>query len=192
MLTPWLNILDVCSTGTRELGPGNRYAIWVQGCPFNCKNCITPEGIPVRVNKIIPIARLAENIIDSPHIEGITISGGEPFLQAAGLSQLLAVVHAKRPELTIILFSGFRLAELDWMEAKELLSMVDVLIDGRYLEKLNDNKGLRGSSNQKIHFLTERLTAFKDYFLERTRNVEVHVYPDRQVTIGVPSRDIIL
>lgn len=102
-----INILDVERYGTRSLGPGLRYAIWTQGCPFNCPKCATPEGRPVVAAKIIETDSLAEDIICNDAISGITISGGEPFLQAASVATLLKKVKESRPELTVIIFTGF-------------------------------------------------------------------------------------
>ncbi len=187
-----INILDLCETGTMELGPGYRFVIWVQGCPFNCKGCASPEGIPITLNKMMSIEEIACAICSNKEITGITISGGEPFMQASKLVGLLDMVKAARPDLDIIVFSGFRLEELVWPEAEALLCRIDVLIDGLYVAKLNDNRGLRGSSNQRIHHITPRWKAHHHYFEEKERNVEVHVYKDFQVIIGVPNKDVVL
>jgi anaerobic ribonucleoside-triphosphate reductase activating protein len=184
----YINILDLCETGTNELGPGLRYVIWVQGCPFNCKGCITPDGIPIVENNLLEINQIISAICANRKITGITISGGEPFLQASKLVKILSAVKSIRPELDIIVFSGFNLNDLDWIEAKELLQLIDVLIDGKYIDKLNDNKGLRGSSNQKVHYLTDRLKKHQNYFEERQRSIEVHVFNDHQTLIGVPNK----
>jgi anaerobic ribonucleoside-triphosphate reductase activating protein len=188
----YINILDLCETGTRELGPGNRYVIWVQGCPFNCKGCITPEGIPIVKNNLIEIDHIISAICQNDRITGITISGGEPFMQASRLVRILKAVKSIRPELDVVMFSGFVLKELDWIEAMELLELIDVLIDGKYVEKLNDNKGLRGSSNQRVNYITERLKNHKGYFEERERSVEIHVYNHYQTVIGVPNKVLIV
>lgn len=191
-MTDYINILDLCETGTMELGPGLRYVIWVQGCPFSCKGCITPDGIPFVAKNLIKINKIASSIKNSEHITGITISGGEPFMQASKLSDILKMVKETRPELDVIVFTGFKLKELDWKEAKALLNQIDVLIDGKYVEALNDNMGLRGSSNQKIHYLTNKLSNHKKYFEKRYRNIEVHVYESHQKIIGVPNKSLIL
>jgi len=190
-MAEYINILDLCETGTRELGPGNRYVIWVQGCPFNCKGCITPDGIAIVENNLVDLNKLISSICANKKITGITISGGEPFMQASKLVKILKAVKEIRPNLDVVVFSGFKLKELDWPEAIELLELLDVLIEGKYIEKLNDNKGLRGSSNQKINYLTERLKLHKYYFEERKRSVEVHIYNHYQTTIGVPNKAII-
>lgn len=189
-MAEYINILDLCETGTKELGPGNRYVIWVQGCPFNCKGCVTPEGIPIVENNLVEINQIIFAICANERITGITISGGEPFMQASKLVKILTAVKTIRPELDVVVFSGFKLKDLDWIEAKEFLELIDVLIDGKYIEKLNDNIGLRGSSNQNVNYLTEKLKQHKHYFEERERSIEIHVYNQHQTIIGVPNRAV--
>lgn len=190
MTRDYLNILNLCEHGTKELGPGLRYGIWVQGCPFRCKGCITPEGLEIKANQIIPINQIVENILEKHSISGITISGGEPFMQASALATLIKAVRDSKPDLSVIVFTGFNRGQLDWPEAKELMSYTDVLIDGKYVESLNDNIGLRGSSNQDIHFLTDRLKPYEQYFHSRIRSIEVHMFNTHQRVIGIPNREI--
>jgi len=185
-----INILDLCENGTKELGPGNRYVIWVQGCPFNCKGCVTPEGIPIVENNLVEINQIIFAICANKKITGITISGGEPFMQASKLVKILVAVKTIRPELDVVVFSGFKLKELDWLEAKEFIELIDVLIDGKYIERLNDNRGLRGSSNQQVNYLTEKLKHHKHYFEDRERSIEIHVYNQHQTIIGVPNKAV--
>lgn len=191
-MAEYINILDLCESGTKELGPGNRYVIWVQGCPFNCKGCVTPEGIPIVENNLVDFNQIISAICANEKITGITISGGEPFMQASKLVKILTAVKTIRPELDVVVFSGFKLIELDWTEAKELLKFIDVLIDGKYIEPLNDNKGLRGSSNQRVNYLTQKLKHHKHYFEERVRSIEVHVYDEHQTIIGVPNKQVVI
>lgn len=186
----FINLLDLCETGTRTLGPGNRYAIWVQGCPFNCKNCTTPEGIPIVPNQLIDIKYIATSICNNENIDGITISGGEPFLQASKLIKILKEVKKKRPELTVIIYTGFKFKNLDWQEAQSLITQIDLLIDGQYVEKLNNNKGLRGSTNQNFIFLTERIKTNKEYFLNEVRNIEIHIDKKQKTIIGIPNHQL--
>jgi len=185
-----LNVLHICETGTTQLGPGLRYCLWVQGCPFNCKGCTTPEGIPIVPNQLISIESIYTSIISNNNISGITISGGEPFLQASKLSILLESVLKNRPELNIIIYTGFKRSQLNWQEALKMLKYIDVLIDGHYIKKYDDNKGLRGSSNQKIHHLTERLIEHQNYFENRERSLDVFVQNGQAVLIGIPNQNI--
>ena len=82
-----LNVAEICPA-TRTLGPGQRFVIWVQGCCFNCRGCISPDWIPQKQANLVDPVRLANYILSIPSTEGLTISGGEPMLQAAALSEL--------------------------------------------------------------------------------------------------------
>lgn len=187
-----LNIAQICPA-THALGPGKRFVIWVQGCPFNCPACIAPDWIPIKAAGIVSVQDLARRIIASEGLEGITISGGEPALQASGLARLLHDVKAQKPDLSAISFSGFTLEQLKKKAATdagvaEFLNHLDVLIDGLYVKDLNDGLGLRGSSNQCIHFLTDRYTALKNSFESGLRQVEVHLLKNELLMVGVPTR----
>lgn len=185
-----LCIHDLCRTGTTTLGPGVRYVIWTQGCPFHCDGCITPKSQPFSNEKTVLVSELAKDILSRPQIEGITISGGEPFLQATALSNLLDIILEGRPELTILSYTGYQIEQLSWPEAKRLLSKLDLLIDGAYNKRLNDNKGIRGSSNQRFYYLTSRLEPWKDEMEQGKRKVELHLGDGKITGIGVPSNDM--
>lgn len=185
-----INILDINEAGSYALGPGLRYCIWVQGCPFNCKGCATPEGIPIVPKQLIPISKIIQSILDKRQITGITISGGEPFLQASKLTLLLKEVLKERSELNTIIFTGFKKSNLDWPEAQTLLSYTDVLIDGLYIDRKNDGKGLRGSSNQQIHFLSNKLIDYRTQFESEPQRIEVFVKQLEATFVGIPNAQI--
>lgn len=185
---PLLNVAAICRK-TRALGPGVRSVVWVQGCPFRCRGCIAPEWIPLRPARLVSPEDLA-NELPLAEVDGLTFSGGEPMLQAAGLARLAQLARQVRPNLSIICYTGFTLEELTcqppYPGVTDLLQQTDVLIDGLYVEELNDDRGLRGSSNQRIHFLTDRL---KGEDLEScVRRVEVHVQEEYVLLVGIPSR----
>ena len=174
--------------GTDALGPGKRFAMWVQGCPFSCKGCIAPDWIPIKAANQFDPHYFADLIMKIPGLDGITISGGEPMLQAQALAEMLERVHAQS-DLNVIVFSGFRYETL--LESPPnpfvpvFLKHIDVLIDGLYVEKLNNGKGLRGSTNQRFHFLTPRLKDFD--FASLPRKVEVYLYEGEAFLVGVPN-----
>ena len=133
---------------------------------------------------------LANTISTTSFIDGITISGGEPFLQAKALTELTDLVKVLKPELDIIVFTGNRLETLTDHDSLSFLKNIDLLIDGEYIPELDNNKGLRGSCNQKFHFLTERLAAFRNELEQDARKSEVHWADENRremVIIGIPS-----
>ncbi|NEP85216.1 MAG: radical SAM protein [Okeania sp. SIO3C4] len=185
-----LNIAEICSA-TRTLGPGQRFAIWVQGCCFNCNGCVSPKWIPQKQATLIDPQKLAETILSLPDIEGVTVSGGEPMLQAIALRELFIYLRQHR-NISIICFTGFTLQQLQAKSdpaINHLLTLIDVLIDGQYIQKLNDNKGWRGSSNQVVHFLSPRHLSEANLFVERKRDVEIHLRNDSALMVGVPAHD---
>lgn len=186
-----LNIAQICPE-TYVLGPGKRFVIWVQGCPFNCKGCVALNWIPIEEAEVVPIDYLVERVTGIEELEGLTISGGEPLLQAEGLAALIRRVRSARPAASAIAFSGFTIEQLQRKALLEpgisdFLNQLDVLIDGLYREDLNDEQGMRGSSNQRVHFLTDRYEKLKEEFEGRPRQVEVHLLKNEMLMVGVPS-----
>lgn len=177
---------------TRALGPGKRFAIWAQGCPRSCFKCASPELQPTGEGKSVDVETFADMIVQTPEINGITISGGEPMMQADALEALLDAVSRERPELTVILFTGFRIEDLQSQRHRALLRHVDVLIDGEYVDSLNDDIGLRGSSNQRILFLTPRLLEYREQIERGRRKREMHMLNELELlTIGIADRVVI-
>ena len=140
-------------------GPGKRAVVWVQGCTLNCPGCFNPQTHPAMVGKEWPVDRLVKTIAGSKSgIEGLTISGGEPLQQLRPLVELTRKVKTQTG-LSILLFSGFTWEEIHRIpEIDRLLENLDVLIAGRYLAGQRLARGLIGSSNKTVHFLTGRYT----------------------------------
>lgn len=139
------------------LGPGTRLALWVAGCPLRCRQCITPELWSPDKGKPIAEDTLLQHILNlSIHLDGITLSGGEPFAQAKSLSLLLKNLKQVRPEWNYLVFSGFPLSHLEQQkEMKALLHYVDILVAGAFIPELQQPHALAASSNQQVHYLTE-------------------------------------
>jgi anaerobic ribonucleoside-triphosphate reductase activating protein len=187
---PLLNIAKIAKS-TTNLGPGNRSVVWVMGCPHHCTGCIAPEWLPFEINRLISPTNLAQELLSSATVTGITFSGGEPMAQAAGLAAVVRLIKAQR-DVDIICFSGYRHEQLMNNPPNEgvydLLGQIDVLIDGLYIRSMNDGKGLRGSSNQRIIHLTNKL---KTHSLETcSRKVEVNIDHGQINMIGIPSHSM--
>jgi anaerobic ribonucleoside-triphosphate reductase activating protein len=186
-LDPLLINLAAFQPETQALGPGKRVAIWVQGCPFHCKGCIAQDWIPTQPANLITPVDLANIILTIPDLEGITISGGEPMLQAQALNLLLDIIFDKR-DLGVICFTGFKVEQLQHSPpnvfVNPFLSNIDLLIDGLYVESLNNGKGLRGSTNQRFHHLTKRYSSIN--FDNQPRKMEVLINESEAFVIGVP------
>lgn len=185
--TDVINVAATCSA-TRALGPSLRSVVWVQGCPFHCPGCIAPDWIPLKPARLVSINDLADELLSDVNIEGITISGGEPMLQAAGLARLCSLIRSKK-DLDIICFTGFRYEQLlnspPGPGVDTLFGQIDLLIDGPYIERLNNNRGLRGSSNQRFIFLSDRLKSFD--LASHPRKAEIHLMDGSVQMVGIPS-----
>ena len=141
------------------LGPGNRAVIWVQGCAFRCPGCLVPESWNAKGGFDVPLEELVDWVVQQSDIEGITLSGGEPFNQAAALVQLLERLRQRAPELSVMSYTGYTHRWLYRHGTKDqlrLLERLDILVDGRYQRELHADLLWRGSRNQRIHVLTER------------------------------------
>jgi len=175
-------------TDTRALGPGVRSVVWFQGCPFRCQGCFSTDWIPDIPNLLVEAGALAHELVSST-CEGVTISGGEPFHQSHGLLELIEHIKRIEPNYSIILYTGFTKAQLErshhaGIHAK-IIALADVLIDGLYHEKSNDNAGLRGSTNQVVHDLSGR---YADYNFHTGQRRQEYVIKESTVQIvGLPD-----
>jgi anaerobic ribonucleoside-triphosphate reductase activating protein len=131
-------------------GPGLRIVIWTQGCFHNCEGCHNPAthdpngGIAENVENIIGF------INNSKLQRGITLSGGEPFLQAR---QLMPIVDAAIEKgMNVWIYSGYTYEQLMEDDTKKaLLEKADILVDGPFVLALKDTRlAFKGSKNQRI------------------------------------------
>ena len=111
-----LYLADVVKNTAVE-GPFNRYAIWVQGCPFRCKGCCNPHFLEFHTQNSYTVEQIVQDIQTQSDIEGITLLGGEPFAQASALALLAQAVHALG--LGVIVFSGYTLAQLQHQKSAQ-------------------------------------------------------------------------
>ena len=167
---------------TKVLGPFSRFGLWVQGCPFNCKNCMTPDSISLDGGVEIEVEKLAEYILSFDN-EGITISGGEPFLQSESLIEMLKIIKSKK-NLGVIVYTGYLFEDI---KKNPLIEFIDILIDGPYVDELNDGIAFRGSSNQRVFFLTDRYKKFEYKYFEKKREIEIIADINFQI-IGIPTK----
>lgn len=145
-----------------ENGVGVRVSLFVSGCRNHCGNCFSPQTWSFSYGEPFTEATEREILeaLSPSHIAGLTVLGGEPFEpeNQRALLPFLRKVRAAYPEKNIWAFSGFTYEELltegsyPRCEAtEELLSLLDVLVDGRFVEALKDiSLRFRGSSNQRL------------------------------------------
>jgi len=170
---------------TQSLGPYNRFAIWVQGCLKRCPGCISKESQPLDGGYKAETEDLTASIVSTPDIEGITISGGEPFLQSDALVDLVNRIKAKK-DMGVIVYTGHNFEEI---EKNELTKLCDIIIDGAYIEALNDDLSLRGSSNQNVRLITKRYEdVVKNLYGVQGRKIELHFKAGETTMVGIPDK----
>ena len=135
-------------------GKGIRMTVFVQGCTHACPGCHNPTTWALDGGEEHTLDFITEIAEKDPLLDGLTFSGGEPFLQAAPLSVLAEWCHAHN--LNVWSYSGYTLEQLEVMAksdegVKNLLSRVDVLVDGPFIEEQKDlTLAFRGSRNQRV------------------------------------------
>lgn len=171
-------------------GPGERFVLWVQGCPLHCPGCWNPDTWAFTPRRLMPVADLVARIAESQPIDGVTFSGGEPFAQARGL--MVLAEHLRDLGMSLMAFTGYELDELDGSEQKALLGLLDIVVTGRYVREVRSDGLLwRGSTNQRIHFLSDRHTTAEA--CESPRAVAECVISDtgRVVVTGFPDDSLL-
>lgn len=177
-------------------GPGQRFAVWVQGCSVRCHGCFNAHLWDPSSGRPVPVDELVQGAV-SAGVEGVTLLGGEPFDQASAAARFARGV--RQAGLSVMTFTGFLLEDLEAPGAPRgalaLLSTTDLLVDGPYLAHLPDHtRPWVGSTNQRFHMLTDRYSGLRlDAFPDR---LEVRVAPDGALAVngwaGVDQLDALL
>ena len=135
-------------------GPGIRYVVFTQGCHHHCKGCHNPETHDVNGGYFKEIDEIVEDFKKYPYMNGLTLSGGEPFLQKKEILKLILEFKILYPQKNILIFTGFNFEDLSKANDEsinEILKNTDYLIDGKFiLEQRDISLKFRGSTNQRI------------------------------------------
>lgn len=188
-MNPILQIAQIVPCTEAE-GPGKRFAIWFQGCPLRCPGCCNPEFLPFKGGEAWQFELLIDEInkARSSGIEGITLLGGEPFAHSTGAAMIAREVRERG--LSVMIFSGYTIEQIRQMpdsSVAELLEQTDILVDGPYLRELPDTRRRWiGSTNQRIHFLTDRYRA-DDPCWQQKNTLEIRLDADGLSVNGFPS-----
>lgn len=181
---------------TKAEGPGKRFAIWFQGCPFRCPGCCNPEMLSFQGGQASQVGEVLDQLAWTqsahPELEGITFLGGEPFAQASAAA--LMARGARRLGLSVMIFSGYQFAELQTASdhaTRNLLAETDLLVDGLYEKDQPDfHRRWIGSANQRIHYLSDRYSP-NDAFWSEPDTLEIRL-ENQQVTInGFPAKSAV-
>lgn len=135
-------------------GEGWRAVLFVSGCPHQCPGCHNPQSWDKNYGEAFDEDDIYHQIMENPFLDGLTLSGGEPFLYYRELLPLIKRVKGKK--LTIWSYTGFTFEELllrskTNIDLLEFLKEIDVLVDGRFqVEHKEPKRIFRGSANQRI------------------------------------------
>lgn len=163
-----MNYADIKQYDTAN-GPGVRVSLFVSGCTHRCKNCFNKEAWDFSYGQ--PFTEETQerilSYLEKPYVKGLTLLGGEPFEREnqKALVPFLKKVKERVPEKDIWAFSGYDFEKdmlygmmREWETTKELLSMIDVLVDGEFIEEQKSlNLRFKGSANQRTILVQESL-----------------------------------
>lgn len=176
---------------SRANGPGLRAVVWAQGCKLRCSGCFNPDFLPLEGGTLHEPAEIAEWILREMEIEGVTFSGGEPFLQADALAEVARLVRGAGG--SVVVFTGCEWEDLEGSTDpghRALLAEADTLIAGPYRSDMPSAHPYLSSGNQRLVHLTGRY-GDEDFRAKAGRRTEFRVGADGCLTVtGFPTRQL--
>lgn len=139
-------------------GPGFRYTVFAQGCPHGCPGCHNPQTHDFASGTEADTDAIIAEFKRNPLLDGVTLSGGEPFCQSEACLEIAMAAHAAR--MNVWCYSGYTYEEIlqGKAEWRALLQEIDILVDGRFeLEQRTLEARFRGSRNQRLIDVAESL-----------------------------------
>ncbi len=174
------------------LGPGRRLGIWFQGCSLRCEGCISVDTWAT-AKTLIPIDQLMMALSSYlPLVDGITISGGEPFDQFDALLAIVVQLR-KKTEADILLYTGYSIEDIP-DQLQKIKPYIDVLISDPFQRQTSQTLRLRGSDNQRLHCFTPQAKEKFAYYQQAvtTDDNVLDVMFDAEGVVwfaGIPKRD---
>lgn len=179
-----INVAQIV-TQSAIYGPGIRSVVWMQGCSLRCPGCWNKEMWSHAPHRLYSLDELWAEITPlEGGADGITLLGGEPLDQAPATRAIAQ--RAQADGLSLVLFTGYELPEIEQMGSADILEYVDILITGRYLAHLRtlEHQWI-GSTNQEIHFLSER---YDERVIHHTNYMEVEISEEGALSLmGFPN-----
>lgn len=181
--------ISTTRSNVTALGPGRRFGVWLQGCGFACRGCLAhdtwrPGGSHVSPGELM-------NELESAPCDGISISGGEPLDQADELVEFLSLLRSERPELDVLIYTGFDETEAS-ARFPDVFELADAVICGRYEARRAADEHWRGSDNQTVVFgdrtrQAQRLRVWIER-PERDHHLQIGLDDDTLWIVGIPRR----
>ncbi len=135
-------------------GQGMRKVYFSQGCTHHCKNCFNPETWPFEGGQLFDMDELLEKLSLETYLDGVTFSGGDPFMQQDKFAYMAEKIH--KMGFNIWSYTGYTFEKLLELAKTDknidtMLKNIDVIVDGRFVQELHvDHLKFRGSTNQRI------------------------------------------
>ena len=180
-------LLNIAATmaHSRANGPGLRAVVWVQGCTIGCPGCYNAFTHPHEQSSLTSPEHVANWVASLEGIEGVSFSGGEPFEQARAVLSTIRAIRKLSPNLTFFSYSGYDLHILQASEdphVLDLLAELDMLSAGPYVhEKRSPELLWRGSSNQRLHYLTDAYSSENETHWRTNSPVEEFTLSDGSI-----------
>lgn len=172
------------------LGPGRRAGIWFQGCGIRCRGCVSRDTWESDASKAIQVQTLVEWVESlGGDVDGITITGGEPFDQPEALVELLAALRGMRRSapFDLLAYSGYPF-DLLQREHRQVLALLDVVVTEPFDGTQPSEHPWMGSGNQRLVPLTPLGHKLYDAQPVRADRIQVAVDDARIWYIGIPRR----
>ncbi len=173
---------------TRAEGPGERTAVWVQGCAIRCPGCFNPHLWRFQGGEQVRPADLVRRVIDAG-TEGLTLLGGEPFDQAAPLAEVATGVGAAGR--SVMTFSGYTRSQLTAAvdagrdDVGALLAATDLLVAGPFeADRIDTRRPWVGSTNQEFVLLSDRFPGLLDGLSGSPDRIEITVDATGRVEVN--------
>lgn len=165
-------------------GPGERFVVWVQGCPIHCPGCWNRDTWDSAGGQDSSVAELLTEITAGDGLEGVTFTGGEPMAQAEALAELAIACRIRG--LSVFIFTGYRQDQLKSPAQLKLWGLADIVVAGPYVQAQRSfEHAWVGSANQQVHFVTTRYSPADQQHAVRA---EAHLDPDGTITwTGFPE-----
>lgn len=151
-------------------GEGIRAVVWTQGCPHNCPGCHNPETHDYEGGFLVDVEELKEEINSLDSEVGVTLSGGDPFVQPEACLEIAKYCH--KVNLNVWCYTGYTYEQLLKKSEENpvimsFLNEIDVLVDGRFVQRLKSLEAkFRGSKNQRLIDMKKTLAMGKVVLLE--------------------------
>ncbi len=171
------------------LGPGRRVGIWFQGCDIGCAGCMSRDTWDPTAGHLTDVKQVCDITLaarDDENLEGVTISGGEPFQQPEALHQLCSTLRHRWPDVDVLVYSGYSMSRLRRLHS-DILDVVDAVVSEPFVAGRPTEAPWRGSSNQELAVLTPQARARYEAHQTSTR-LQVTVDEEGVWVAGIPRR----